>query len=1390
MTKFNHKLALMFVGLSVLASPAAMAEGVAVDGLNYVLNTSKKTATLTYFNSSASKNYPDLAGEVNVPATFSYNGVEYTVTAIKYHAFNGCSKITRVVLPSPISSIVSGSSSSYTGYLFTGCTSLEEVVFDPSSTLASIPAYTFANAPALKTVTLPPTVKTINNYTFKDCAALTTVNGLDNVTSVGTYAFQNCTSLESFVWPAGAKTITNYAFSGCSSLRSVTGTANVTSIGTHVFQGCTSLESFAWPATNNTALRTVPEYMFDGCSSLRNVTGTGNITTINAYAFRDCAALNVFDFPKLTSVGSYAFYGCTSLGSVEFKNSTAVGSHSFENCTGLTTVTFNPSMGAISANAFKNTGITEITLPSDYTIGSGVFEDCKALKTVNVPATTKNTVYYFGAGGFKNCTALTAVNFLNTETSAGKYIGGMGVFEGCSSLTDFTVPGNIQTLYIAFFRGANALKNLTLSEGLENLYSTNENITVGTGTNFLKDSKIEELVLPSTITNLGKANSMNNNIFQNMPELRKVTLPSTLAALKSSYLFYNCPKLTEVVFPEGLVSIDGDYNFSKCGFTTLQFPDNLVHIKGQRNFAECLSLQEVVLGKSLSEIYASSETAGINTTNRSNIFYGCTALDRVVVPSGLKVLTGSYMFSGCPVRELVFQEPATIETIARNVFAEMTETTEITLPASLRNLYWRSISQNPKLETVTFTAPLADDGVYPETFIKNESLKNVNMADGSKAIGNRWFFSCSSLKDFTMPRDLETIGTAAFYRSGLENLTFNDKLVELGDSCLYQRVNVVPVFPKTLRRIGSHNFYDNMNVTSGVFDLPALEEIGDYAFRNCPMTSIDLDKTVIKNIGNYAFYHTAGTSLITDMQFPATLEFMGKASIGNSNVCKRIVFKSPTPPDVSDSNCAFNGPEQSIYRNAKMYVPPMSYDAYRSAAHITRFYFQNDTLRDNIVRITDLRISQTEISRWIPCADETLTTTLAHLGVPVNDYSVIWKSTDPSVVTVDENGTVSFTAPGTAFVTATYTDPVYGELTATCRVNVFDHLYDLTLDQPVEMYVGDTQPMTAHATMVPENVYVDGATYGWSTADNSKLTVDEAGVVTAREPGIVAVTATWTDPDGEVHAAQRNVVIKPEYSVDFGDENAIVMYVGDVTKFTNAVATFRGEPIANSKLAWEAADNTVAMISSEGNIFGRTPGVTQVYAIYKGVKVPCTVTVYDKDMYNLTVYMPDAGGKLHILGLKDDTEVLFAGDITANGKATTLVELKHDGVDKLGEVADNKYVVTGPLDAHTPSESEIMSYAAANGEVNSAMPYAELFVRFEDTQTTDIDDISDAEGRIFIVVNGNEVTICGADDGSLATVFDTAGMTVYRGLDRTITIGTPGLYMLNIADETFKFIIK
>ena len=49
--------------------------------------------------------------------------------------------------------------------------------------------------------------------------------------------------------------------------------------------------------------------------------------------------------------------------------------------------------------------------------------------------------------------------------------------------------------------------------------------------------------------------------------------------------------------------------------------------------------------------------------------------------------------------------------------------------------------------------------------------------------------------------------------------------------------------------------------------------------------------------------------------------------------------------------------------------------------------------------------------------------------------TVQWESSDDAVVTVS-NGVLTFVGAGTATVTAKYTLPGYGEITATCAVSV------------------------------------------------------------------------------------------------------------------------------------------------------------------------------------------------------------------------------------------------------------------------------------------------------------------------------------------------------------------
>ena len=50
------------------------------------------------------------------------------------------------------------------------------------------------------------------------CSALTSVDGLSNVTSIGSYAFSNCTSLTSVDGLSNVTSIGDYAFLNCSAL--------------------------------------------------------------------------------------------------------------------------------------------------------------------------------------------------------------------------------------------------------------------------------------------------------------------------------------------------------------------------------------------------------------------------------------------------------------------------------------------------------------------------------------------------------------------------------------------------------------------------------------------------------------------------------------------------------------------------------------------------------------------------------------------------------------------------------------------------------------------------------------------------------------------------------------------------------------------------------------------------------------------------------------------------------------------------------------------------------------------------------------------------------------------------------------------------------------------
>ena len=142
------------------------------NGLSYdILSTEDKTCEVSDCSYNLST--------VVIPSTVVNNGTTYTVTSIGYSAFEDCSSLTAVEIPSSVTSI--GSSA------FSGCS-------------------------GLTAVEIPNSVTSIGSSAFNGCSGLTAVEIPNSVTSIGAWAFSWCDRLHSVTIGAGVLSIGSDAF--------------------------------------------------------------------------------------------------------------------------------------------------------------------------------------------------------------------------------------------------------------------------------------------------------------------------------------------------------------------------------------------------------------------------------------------------------------------------------------------------------------------------------------------------------------------------------------------------------------------------------------------------------------------------------------------------------------------------------------------------------------------------------------------------------------------------------------------------------------------------------------------------------------------------------------------------------------------------------------------------------------------------------------------------------------------------------------------------------------------------------------------------------------------------------------------------------------------------
>ena len=242
-----------------------------------------------------------------------------SVLILGFTAFQDCTGLTSIVVPSPVTTIENCA--------FNSCHNL--VSIEIADSVTSIGDQTFLFCKSLKNVRLPAHLKELNTELFEYCEALEEITIPDEVEEIYSGCFDGCKALKTVRLPESLKIINNYAFRECSSLESITLPAGLTHLG-EVFKGCSSLRCIEIPD----GIEELYTGAFLNCTSLVEVKMPKYVYGIPRLLFKGCTSLTSVIIPDgANRIEQYAFSGCTALKSVTIPTSVKyIEEDIFEDC--------------------------------------------------------------------------------------------------------------------------------------------------------------------------------------------------------------------------------------------------------------------------------------------------------------------------------------------------------------------------------------------------------------------------------------------------------------------------------------------------------------------------------------------------------------------------------------------------------------------------------------------------------------------------------------------------------------------------------------------------------------------------------------------------------------------------------------------------------------------------------------------------------------------------------------------------------------------------------------------------------------------------------------------------------------------------------------------------
>lgn len=252
------------------------------------------------------------------------------------------------------------------------------------------------------------------------------------------------------------------------------------------------------------------------------------------------------------------------------------------------------------------------------------------------------------------------------------------------------------------------------------------------------------------------------------------------------------------------------------------------------------------------------------------------------------------------------------------------------------------------------------------------------------------------------------------------------------------------------------------------------------------------------------------------------------------------------------------------------------------------------TISDPFIAVTGITLDEIKIDGLIEGETTKLTATV--LPDNATDPKVSWSSSDEAVATVDEEGTVTAVAPGTATITATA-----GEASAMCKITVIAKpvAVDGIVLNETEVVIVEGAEFELGYTINPENA--TDKTVTWSSSNEEVATVDATGKVTTIAAGEAIITATA----GEKTAECKFIVKKAVATVTISKTEATLL-IGDTLELT---ATIDPADAIVTEITWSSSDESIATVDENGMVTAIAVGEVIITAEAGEKTATCKITV-------------------------------------------------------------------------------------------------------------------------------------------------------------------------------------